>query len=184
MLLLVSCGGKKSEPDQSQIPNTTPAPAQSKDQVHWTYEPDALELTIYADKELNSYHGYSHATTLCIYQLTRPGPFQNKAATRSGIKELLECNASDQTMVQAHRMFIQPGHNGTQTFARAEKARHVGLVAGYYHLKPEQVTRLYHIPLENKASGALWWSKDNYTPGKLTIRVLLGPHSMQRVGER
>ncbi|MFP4033943.1 MAG: type VI secretion system lipoprotein TssJ [Desulfovermiculus sp.] len=185
LILLASCGGKTRDPvDQSQIPATKPAPARSKDQVHWTYEPKALELIIHSDPELNSHHGFAHATTVCIYQLTRPGPFQTKAAKQSGLKELLECNASGQSVVQAQRLFIQPGHNKTMHFARAEKARHVGLVAGYFQLRPDKVTRLYHIPLQNKKSGTLWWSKDNYTPGKLTMQVLLGPHSIQSVGER
>jgi len=181
--LVLSCGGGKAKPDSSGVPTTKPAPAHSPDRVHWTYEPDALQLTVYADKELNSYEGYPHATKLCVYQLKTPEEFQKLASNRSGVRELLKCKGFDASVVHFQKKFIQPGHNSTLSLDRAEGAKHVGLAAGYYDLNPGQVTRVYHIPVHKEETGHLWWSQDNYTPGKLHMQLLFGPHSIQRVGE-
>lgn len=184
-LVFLSCGGGAQKgQDSSGVPATKPAPAHSKDQVHWTFEPDAIELRVYARNNLNTYNGYPHATMLCLYQLKKPGAFQKRASSKSGIRELLQCQSFDPSVAQSHRMFIQPGQNRTKMLDRAEKARHVGVAAGYSALVPGHVTRLYHIPIQNKESGMFWWSQNNYTPGKLTMQLLFGAHSIQRVGER
>jgi type VI secretion system VasD/TssJ family lipoprotein len=184
VLLPAACGGNgKNKPDPSKVPATKPAPAESPDKVHWTYEPDAIELIIYADENMNTYNGYAHTTMLCIYQMKKPGAFKQLASSEAGVRKLLECSGFDPSVAHFEKIFVQPNQNSTRSMARAEKAKHVGLVAGYYDLKPEGVTRMYDIPLHKEETGMLWWSKDNYTPGKLSMKLLLGPHSIQRVGE-
>mgnify|MGYP006295149743 CR=1 FL=1 len=184
ILSLSACGGGKDKSDKSRIPATRPAPVEDPSKVHWTFEPGALELIIYSQKDLNSYNGHAHSTLLCIYQLQEPSGFKQLASSKSGVKKLLQCESFDSTVVHFEKHYIQPGHNSTMSLARAEKAKHVGLVAGYYQLNPGSVTRLYNIPLHKEKKGFLWWSKNQYTPGKLSMRILLGAHSMQRVGEK
>jgi type VI secretion system VasD/TssJ family lipoprotein len=184
VLSLTACGGGKDKSDKSQIPATKPAPAEDPSKVHWTFEPGALKLMIYSKKDLNSYNGYPHSTLLCIYQLRETSGFKQLASSRTGIKKLLQCKSFDASVAHFEKHYVQPGHNSTMSLARAENAKHVGLVAGYYELNPGSVTRLYNIPLHEEKKGFLWWSKKQYRPGKLSMKLLLGAHSMQRVGEK
>ncbi len=184
LLALTACGGSKDKSDPSKIPATKPAPAEDPAKVHWTYEPGALELKVYSKKDLNSYNDHAHATMLCIYQLRKPSGFKQLSDSSSGIKKLLQCESFDSSVADFEKHYIQPGQNDTLTLDRAEKAKHVGLVAGYYSQDPQSMSRLYNIPLHKEKKGHLWWSKKQYTPGKLTMKVLFGAHGMQRVGEK
>ncbi|MFO8032555.1 MAG: type VI secretion system lipoprotein TssJ [Desulfohalobiaceae bacterium] len=184
LLTLTACGGGKDKPDPSQVPATKPAPAEDPAKVHWTYEPEVLELKVYSKKDLNSYNDHAHATRLCIYQLRKPSDFKQLAASKSGVKKLLQCKSFASSVVDFEKHYIQPGQDVSLTLDRAENAKHVGLVAGYYDLNPKNVSRLYDIPLHKEKEGHLWWSKELYTPGKLTMKVLFDTHGMQRVGEK
>ena len=183
LLLCAACGGgKNGSGSGNSVPKPTPAAKPSE--VHWTYQPGTLELKIQAHNDLNTYNDHAHATRLCIYQLRKPSGFKQLATSKGGIRKLLQCQNFDSSVVDFEKHSIQPGHNSTLHLARAENAKHVGLVTGYYDLAPGNVTRLYTIPLHKTHSGLLWWSKTKYAPGKLTMRVLLGAHSMQRIGEQ
>mgnify|MGYP006304510947 CR=1 FL=1 len=119
-LLVLACGGgDKNGTDTSRVPATRPGPAENPSQVHWVFEPDALELVIYSQKDLNTYNGYAHATMLCVYQLKEPSGFTRLRSSKAGLKKLLQCKDFDSTVVDFEKFYIQPGHNSTRSLARA-----------------------------------------------------------------
>lgn len=170
--------GKKTPPKPWETPQNAP----STDQVKWTYYPGGLTLNLKADRNLNLFEGFSHNILLCTYQMTAPAAFQELAANLGGIRKLLECARFDQTVVHVERRFISPGQESTFVLDRAEGARHVGLVAGYNDLQPGLVTTLYTFPILTSKDGWWPWSSDVYNPGTLTMDILLGPNSIQRMG--
>jgi type VI secretion system VasD/TssJ family lipoprotein len=170
--------GKKPPPK----PWETPQNAESPDQVKWTYLPGGLTLNLKADKNLNQFEGFSHNVLLCMYQLTAPAAFQELAANVGGIRKLLACERFDQTVVHVERRFISPGQESTFSLDRAEGAQHVGLVAGFNQLETGLVTTLYTVPVVTGRDGMWPWSSDVYNPGTLTMDILLGSNSIQRMG--
>lgn len=190
---LIACGGGSSSgggsgsggggDSQTMQPSAAKQEADSPQQVKWTYAPKSLELALAADKELNRYEGYSHSLLLCVYQLDKVTAFDKLAKSEAGIKKLLACEAFDKSAVHTERIFIQPGESRNVLMDRAENARFVGLVAGYYQITPGRVTRTWEIPLNVEEQGWLFWSSDVYSPGRLTMRILLGPQTMQRVDQ-
>jgi predicted component of type VI protein secretion system len=183
ILCLTACHGypppgKKAPPK----PWETPQNAASPDQVKWSYLPGGLTMNLKADKNLNLFEGFSHNILLCTYQMTAPAAFQELAANIGGIRKLLECARFDQTVVHVERRFISPGQESTFVLDRAEGGQHVGLVAGYNDLQPGLVTTMYSFPVTTNKDGWWPWSSDVYNPGTLTMDILLGPNSIQRMG--
>jgi len=172
----VSCASKPP-PKPWQVPQD----AKSPDQLKWTYEPKGLTLDITADENLNPFSGFAHTTLLCVYQLSAPAAFQELSGNEGGLVKLLQCDRFDPTAVKAERLFITPGEKTTKVFDRAEGASHVGLVAGFYQLKPGSATVLSGFPV-TKTRKHMWSVKHVYNPGTLTLTVLVGPDSIQNQG--
>lgn len=175
---LAACGGSKPPPKPYEVPQK----AESPQAVKWGYAPRALTLNLNADAELNSHEGFSHNLVLCIFQLSEPSVFEELAANEGGIRKLLACDRFDKSVVHYERRFVNPGSNATLSLDRAEGAQFLGVAAGYYDLQPGLVTRTWQFPLKVDQEGMLFWKSDVYSPGTLTMDLLLGPISIQRMG--
>ena len=141
----------------------------------WKYEKKAIRLQLKADFQLNLHEGTPHTLLVCVYQLRNPNTFNQLAGDNNGIYELLECKLFDDSVAGSERLIIHPGQDLTFTLNRAEGAKYVAIVAGYYLLHKE---RLFNIPVivENK-----WWIKRAKIskPGYLNIELTLGPQQIQ-----
>ncbi len=150
VFLIISCAGTGRSPDYS-------------------YEADAIRITMRADQRLNLYQGSPHTLIACIYQLKDPNSFNQIADEKDGLPRLLECTRFDPTVAYVKRMIIQPDQIVKESIDRAEGARYVGVVTGYYRLQKKSTTRLYRIPI-----GTLSRKADN-----LDIDIYLGPQAIQ-----
>lgn len=175
-----ACGGKDNTPPPK--PYEVQQNADNPQAVKWTWMPGGLTLNLTASPDLNTYEGYSHNVLLCVYQLDAPAAFNEMAANAGGIRRLLACDRFDKSVVHFERHFVSPGGNVTLRMDRAEGAQFVGMAAGYYDLQPGMVTRTWQIPLKVDQQGWLFWKSDVYNPGTLTMDLLLGPNSIQRMG--
>lgn len=170
---LASCGGSDSS-------NVTPMPNKAIPQ--WTYQKDGLEVRFKADPLLNLYDNVGHTVVLCMYQLTDPNGFNTLIKTKTGLEKLVTCDKSfDPTAVTFQKFIIQPGEDQTVTLPRAEKAKWLGVAAGFYTFEPSSSTRLFEFPVTTKDDGV--FTEDiTRTPGKLMINLFLGPQGIQQVG--
>jgi len=180
-LALAACGGSKQQPPPPK-PYEIPQNAENPQTVKWGYMPGALTLNITADAGLNTYEGLPHSVVLCIFQLNEPSVFEEQATTEGGIRRLLACDRFDKSVTHYERRFVGPGSNATIPMDRSEGAQFVAVVAGYYDFQPGMVTRTWQIPLKVSQTGSLFWKSDVYNPGGLTMDLLLGPNSIQRMG--
>ncbi|MEW6381890.1 MAG: type VI secretion system lipoprotein TssJ [bacterium] len=156
------------------IPLSPPAPAE------WLYEKGAIRLHLKADPQLNLYQGTAYTLSLCIYQLSSPNAFQELMENEEGLGRLLECSRFDASVASYRNIVIQPKQELTESLDRAEGARYVAVVAGYYMLRKEQVTCLLPVPVVEEtvdASGA-----KRLKPGPLSVDLFLGPHGIQETG--
>jgi type VI secretion system VasD/TssJ family lipoprotein len=149
----------------------------------WRYEQGAIHLNLQADFQLNLYEGQPHTLLVCVYQLRDPNAFNQLTEDEDGLYKLLECSRFDSSVVNSKRLFIQPGQTLTDTLDRAEGARYVAVVAGYYLVRKESLVRLYKIPWFVEKKGFLRRSKVS-KPGPLKIDLVLGSEQIQDSGRQ
>lgn len=153
--------------------------ASTPDTVTWNYEKDAIELHLAVDKQLNFKDKKAHALVVCVYQLMSPNAFEQLAGSRDGLYRLLECQVFDPASVAVSTQVVaSPGKDMHVKLDRAEGARYVALVAGYYTLEKGKITRLYRIP-EISERGGFMWTKKTMRPGPLSIDLTLGSRQLQ-----
>jgi type VI secretion system VasD/TssJ family lipoprotein len=142
----------------------------------WPPEKNAIRLHIMADPELNRYDGTPHTLLLCLYQMESKNSFNQLAEDKDGIYELLECTLFDASVVRTKRLIVHPGQDSTTDIDRAEGAKYVGVVAGYFLLERERIVRLFDVPLIIEKKG---WKRVKYEkPDMLNIELALGPEQI------
>ncbi|MBC2714128.1 MAG: type VI secretion system lipoprotein TssJ [Desulfobacteraceae bacterium] len=140
----------------------------------WKFEKSAIKLHVFADDQLNLNEGTPHTLWLCIYQLKDPNEFNHLAGFREGLYQLLECGHYDSTVTTASRLIVHPGQDRHFVFDRAEGAKYLAVVAGYYTIQKEHIIRLTDMPVIIERSGFLWLKKTQ-KPGAINIELTLGP---------
>jgi predicted component of type VI protein secretion system len=91
------------------------------------------------------------------------------------LPKLLDCNRFDPSVSYARRLVVQPNQEMTESVDRAEGAKFVGVVAGYYTLQKAESIRSYAIPVKEHTEHATLVQ----TPAKLHIDLYLGPHGIR-----
>ena len=166
IFLIGSCAGKTPPP----IP-VEPKPV---------FTEKFISVHLKADSQLNLYSGGSHALHLCVYQLSDPNAFNQLSENEMGIGKLLGCDRLDagppiQGVAISKKLIIQPGEDQTFDLDRAEGAKYVGIVAGYYQMQKKQVVRLYAIPVTEEQQQGMLVIKQK----PLKINLFLGPQALQ-----
>ena len=146
--------------------------------TNWTYERDAIAVNFEADPNLNYDEGEPHTLMVCLYQLKDPNAFYQHSDDSDGIFKLLECGLFDSAVATAKRIIIRPGKKASITLDRAEGAKYVAAVAGYYVLEKERMTRLYKIPVDLVKKGLIRRTKVS-KPKKLIVDIKLEPSQIK-----
>jgi len=165
ILLLSGCGSKQGAQPQ-----------------FWPFQPKAVKVHVQADPKLNLFYDSPHTLVLCLYQLTDPNGLNILSQSEEGISQLLACNRFDSSVASFRRLVVQPAQEELFELDRAEGARYVALVAGYYELNKDKVLKLYKIPVVMKRKSMLSLSKEP-VPGELDIELYLGPYGMRDLKE-
>jgi len=152
--------------------------------VDWKYEKEAIKLNLKADGQLNLYEGTPHPLTLCVYQLTDPNAFNQLAKDPDQLDTLLECDRFKGGGVAGfERLIVHPGQNSTFTLSRAEGAKYVAVVAGYYLYPEGGVVRPFEIPVIIEKTGFLKLKRVS-KPGHVNIDLILGSKQIQSSEEK
>jgi predicted component of type VI protein secretion system len=106
---------------------------------------------------------------LCVYQLRDPNTFNQIAGEDEGLSKLLEGSRFDSSVTSSKKFVIHPDTEISETLDRAEGAKYVCIVAGYYELEKDQILRRIPIPL----------SIFTKQPKKLNIDLILGSQEIQ-----
>lgn len=162
VLVLFSCAAKVLPPPQ------------------WSYEKDAIKLGIIADPLLNLDDGKAHTLHVCVYQLKDPNGFNQLANDPDGLYKLLDCGVFDQSVAASKRLIVNPGEKTTLVLDRAENAKYLAIVAGYYGLLKDRITRLVEIPVIISEEGVFAKKRKNI-PGRLDVSVFLGPQQIDKI---
>jgi len=162
LLLLTACAAKQLPPPQ------------------WTYEKEAIRMHIKADSKLNLDEGEAHTLLLCAYQLSDPNTFNQLSNDQDGLYKLLECSLFGDGAAASKRMILQPGQDINMTLDRAEGARYVAIVAGYYILEKDRMVKMVNIPEYIEKKGFIKKAKTR-KPAPLMIDLILGPQQITTI---
>lgn len=149
----------------------------------WQYEKEAIKVRFRADVLLNLYEGAPHTLHVCVYQLRDPNAFNQFSEDEEGLYKLLECSGFDGSVISHKRLSIQPGQDATFVVDRAEGAKYVGIVAGYYVLKKGSMVRLFDVPVVVESKGCLSRTKVSKA-ALLSIDIGLGQQQIKEVEGR
>jgi type VI secretion system VasD/TssJ family lipoprotein len=177
---LQGCGGGSAQPPRPSAESEDP------DNVLWGFADKGVRLELSSSKDLNAYEGKAHSLLICVYQLDKRDAFDPLAGTQDGIDTLLQCAPFDKSVKSSVRIFIQPGENAVHTLDRAEGARFVGIVCGFYESTPDQSVRLLQIQPKKTESGHLFWKSTIYSAGTLALSLHLGANAVaeKNVGQQ
>jgi type VI secretion system VasD/TssJ family lipoprotein len=162
LLLLTACAAKQLPPPQ------------------WGYEKDAIRMHIKADSKLNLDEGEAHTLLLCAYQLSDPNTFNQLSNDEDGLYTLLECSLFGNGAAASKRLILQPGQDINLTLDRAEGARYVAVVAGYYILEKDRMVRIVEIPEVVEKKGMIRVKKTR-KPAHLSVELVLGPQQITTI---
>lgn len=160
VVVLISCGAKQPLPPPD-----------------WSLEEKAIHLRLTADPQLNIHKGTPHTLHLCIYQLKTLSAFDQLAGDEDGIYQLLDCRLFEASAARSKKLTIQPGQELTIDVDRAEGARYLAVVAGYFRLEEERIMRRFEVPIVEEKKGFLRRSK-TLKPGPLSIEIVFGPEQI------
>ena len=91
---------------------------------------------------------------------------------------MLECGLFDAGVATSKRLIVHPGKDVTVTLDRAEGAKYVAAVAGYYVLQKDRMIRMFDIPVVIEKKGFIKTTKIS-KPGILKIELELGPSQIK-----
>ncbi len=153
------------------------------EEEEWTYEVRAINLVLRAAADVNSVSGRPHSIAVGLFQMNDPNTFSGLSVTRQGAVELLQKGKLDDSIVDFRLLTMRPGEQKKVSISRAESAKYIGVIAGYFKLNPKTDVKVFPIPVRAIPRGivekSLAWAsliKDetNAVPGKLNVIVDLG----------
>jgi type VI secretion system VasD/TssJ family lipoprotein len=130
-----------------------PSCAKEDTKPEWKYGKDAINISLHAALDLNAVDNKANSLLVVIYQLKDVNEFNRLAGYQEGLRKLLEAKVFDPSVMAMKKIFIEPGGTRGLALDRAEDARFVGIVAGYYHLIPERCSTVQNIEVETERHG-------------------------------
>ena len=141
----------------------------------YEYEKDAITLNLKGDPKLNLFEKRPHTLLVCVYQLRDPNALNQVLQDAEDVSKLLECARFDPSIVNTKKFILQPGKEITEALDRAEGARYIGIVAGYFNLDKQRASRIIPIPVSG-----MFGKKAS----RMNLEVFLGPDEIQGVKEK
>ncbi len=164
LLCLISCSSKMKEVQPTK----------------WSYKPDSISMHISSSNELNLSGKKPHTIRMIVLQLESVEKIRENLLTAEGIGALLQNDYRKSQEVHSSAFFIEPGQVKKMRFARFAKAKDVVVIAGYYHLLPDQVVRVFNIPY--KIDRNLLMIKEGTSPKDMLIKIKLGREGIIKAG--
>ncbi len=169
LTVLASCASK---PTELTVP-----------EEKWVYEIRAINLVARASTDLNTVRGRPHSLALGIFQMNDPNTFRGLSVSQAGAVELLQKGQIDDSIVNFQLINLRPGEQKKVSINRAQTAKYIGVIAGYFKLNPKTDVKIFPIPLREIKRGvvekalamaSLISDEAKAIPGKLNLFVDLG----------
>ncbi len=142
-------------------------------EIGWDYAENGILIEIQADARLNQFQGEAHTLLLGVYQMDDAAPFFKLTADSSALARGLESGKGGDGFIQFSRYVVVPGQRTILSLDRAQKAKFVGIAAGFYQMDAAGSARLFEIPLTVVSEG-LVTTTYQAAPAVLALRLGLG----------
>jgi len=119
----------------------------------WVFEDRAIHIHLESPSDLNAISGRPHSVALGVFQLIDPNTFLGLAETKEGALQLLNSGRIDDTVAQFTRIIIQPGEEKVATLPRAQSAKYIAIISGYYGLNIELDVKVFDVPVKAAKRG-------------------------------
>lgn len=155
----------------------------------WVFEDRAIHIHVQSPSDLNAISGRPHSVALGVFQLNDPNTFLGLAETKQGALQLLNAGRIDETVAQFTRIILQPGEEKVATLPRAQGAKYIALISGYYGLNTELDIKVFDIPIKPAKRGFVDLALSNMgliadeakaVPTDIFIDVAMGRKSTKR----
>ncbi len=141
----------------------------------YEYEKDAITLDLKGDPKLNLFETRPHTLLVCVYQLRDPNALNQVLQDSEDVSKLLECGRFDPSILNTKKYILQPGKEITEALDRAEGARYIGIVAGYFNSDKQRASRIIAVPV-----AGMFGKKAS----RMNLEVILGPDEIKAVKEK
>lgn len=142
--------------------------------LQWNYGAAALRLVVQTDATLNNYDGEAHSVVLAVVQTSEPGPFYQQLEEPDAAAKLLQGEKPPTGLLQVTRFALEPGRNAQIQLDRAQSARYVGVIAGFYDVPLAKTSKLFNLPVALEKKG-LVVRDTSASPALAEVRLKLGP---------
>jgi type VI secretion system VasD/TssJ family lipoprotein len=149
----------------------------------WSFESGGIRIRYSADRQLNVVDGKAHTLVLVVYQLDNLNGFNQFAGYPDGIRKLLKAGSFDPSVMAVERTFVEPDRQDQLVLNRAEKAKWIAVVAGYYNMAPGKVARTYEIPYKVESRGWIFKTREARIE-PINLDLTLGPQSIEELKAR
>lgn len=113
----------------------SPSPAELKSAFENAipdYADEGIRLSVSATTDLNAYHHQPNSCSLFVIQSENRGVLDKLIADSSLLQEIFNGESKAQGILQINQLTLMPGQMVFTSLPRAERARFVAAVAGYY----------------------------------------------------
>jgi type VI secretion system VasD/TssJ family lipoprotein len=146
-------------------------------EIAWEFGRNAILVEVEADNRLNEYGGEAHTLVLGVYQMEDSAAFYKLIADTALVGKSLESGKGGEGFVHFARYVVAPGQHSILQLDRAQKAKFVGVTAGYYQMEAARSARLFEVPLTVESEGMV--SKTyKAAPATLAVRLNFGPDEL------
>ena len=142
-------------------------------EIAWEYAPNAVVIEIEADERLNEFAGEPHTLLMGVYQMEDSAAFYKLIADMNLVAKSLESGKGGEGFVQFGRYIVKLEQCLILSLDRAQKAKFIGITAGYYQLDATKSARLFQVPL-TLASDGLVTTTYKAAPALLALRLNFG----------
>ncbi|MGB4117619.1 MAG: type VI secretion system lipoprotein TssJ [Polaromonas sp.] len=142
-------------------------------EIAWEFAPNAVVIEIEADTRLNEFAGEAHTLLMGVYQMEDSAAFYKLVADMNLVAKALESGKGGEGFIQFGRYIVKPEQRSILSLDRAQKAKFIGITAGYYQMDAAKSARLFQIPLTVESDG-LVTTTYKAAPAVLALRLNFG----------
>lgn len=166
LIILFTSGCTLLSPSSEKLKNIFDNTASS-------YSDNALKLNISTTPDLNSYDHQSNSCTLFIIQSEDRAVLRKLINDPDMLQNLFNGEQKFNDVLQVNQLALMPNQTYSSTLPRAERAKYIAIIAGYYPAPGPDYSYVLELPMKLHKQGLLFPDYSaNYEP--LNIKLKLG----------
>ncbi|MGV3344536.1 type VI secretion lipoprotein TssJ [Enterobacteriaceae bacterium LUAb1] len=136
------------------------------------YADDAITLTINTTADLNSYHHQPNSCSLFVIQAEERTILDNLIADTTILQGLFNGEQRASGVLQVNQFTLMPGQQYFSTLPRADRAKYIALIAGYYPSPGPDYSFVISLPIKLSRQGFIFPDYSAaYEPLNITLKL-------------